>query len=514
MSSSDEQLSNALVKIISKVDYDNKSQERPIGCAIRLDAHYVITCSHVLQSSIGKQVNLEEGMLFPSFLPHLEAGNNKPLLELVQFHSEKKGLVAADSFDDMALLKIQGEMEDNNIRIASPAKHDEVDEAFIVKSSTGSDMAEANYVGVSDEGWLQLKFPNKEQVVEKGDSGSPVWNVKRTAITGMIVARKQDKGLCYAIPMYKIIRAFSEHFKKEQISPPDFLKEDDKYLQEIKQDIERDLKNSSLFCKQINLRCKVSSSTPGAILQFLINQCHAGNFGELIRSLRSAYVDGIDELDKENIRGRRDLQRAARGVVSKLVVFTVKQKEILRLKEIHAKNAVASPLSKLSAPAAAGVVARTICSPMSLTRKGSGRLEGDSHVSLESGFKTEGSNTAVDMLLIEIAAKVIPSLKVDRSKKDSWKTDLVRQLNATIKLSKEDPDIRFKRMFFFILPLGEDVISKQHQNVIKQLKEYLNDVTFFYITSKYADNVLTVDDAVIEAALRSFFIILDEDNEQ
>ncbi len=505
------QLSNTLVRI----RYQNGENGRFAGCAVRLNRQFVVTCAHVLQTALGDGRQLKEGLIFSSFLPDYPVQERTPLLKLLAFHPAMDGDVGYEDIEDMALLEIQGSQPDTVLDVSCPEKYKEDGHDFFVKSSASADAAKATCGDISGAGWLNLKFVNSEQIVEPGDSGSPVWNETKQAITAMLVARKKQKAICYAIPMYKVMQAFGKHLVPQEAVSGELIAEDSAYLDQIRQDIILDLQQSDLFREQVRVWCELDASNAEAILSHFESQCgENGDFVGLIQSLRSAFDRAISALGTHDNRERKQVLDAARGIASKLVVFTIKQDAILRYKS--SKNNKVRLLNKMAGSVAAGVAARTLGTRMKYQGHQQGRFDGDNYLALESGFTVEekrGANNTVDLLLRKLGEKLVPHAKRDLGI-ESEKTDLVNRINAKIQRAKTDKDPKYQRKYFFILPLDCEEPSEVHRSVIQQLSEKIQDVTFFYITSKYAHDVLTVDDYAIDEVLIEFFTTVNEHSEK
>lgn len=503
--------SSSLSKSLVRIRYQNSNDFA--GCGMLLNKQFVVTCCHVLRAAIGDD-EPQLGSVFSSFLPGHPSNSREPKLRLVQCYSEKKGDIGSADIEDLALLEIEGEVEVEDLIIAIPNPHDETMNSFTVKSSVGSDVSVSICKGVSNEGWLIIQLDNKEQIIEKGDSGSAVWNDSLNSITAMMVARKKDKGLCYAIPMYKVMQAFSGYLDPKPTLGIDFVAQDLGYLSDIKQDIVFDLQQSNVFREQIRHWCDLDGLNEDGMTNYLISQCESDDFVGLISSLRSAFDRASLQLDIDDIREQKRLMQAARGIVSKLVIFTIKQEAVLRIKKLDRQKARLLP--KMAGSVAAGVAARTLGTRIEYMKHKKGCFEGDSYLSLESGFsdkeKQGGSNTAT-LLLKKLGEKLVPHVKCDLTN-EVEKTDFINRINAKIQRARNNKDPKFQRKYFFILPLNSEKLSENHKSIIDQLSEMVRDVTFFYITSKYAHDILTVDDYEIDEALIEYFSTLNEFSEQ
>jgi len=500
----------------SLVQISNQARDGYAGCAIRLSGKYVVTCTHVLQAVISDDEEIVRGMIFSSYLPWYSGENKKPKLKLLDFFPVREGEVGPTDLEDLALLEIEGEDEGNyQGSIKAPKVFEEIGHYFFVKSTVGLDASEAECASVSSKkGWLTLKFKDKEQIVEQGDSGSAVWNESLNVITAMLVARKKRKGLCYAVPMYKVMKAFSGYLDPKPTLGIDFVAQDLGYLSDIKQDIVFDLQQSNVFREQIRHWCDLDGLNEDGMTNYLISQCESDDFVGLISSLRSAFDRASLQLDIDDIREQKRLMQAARGIVSKLVIFTIKQEAVLRIKKLDRQKARLLP--KMAGSVAAGVAARTLGTRIEYMKHKKGCFEGDSYLSLESGFsdkeKQGGSNTAT-LLLKKLGEKLVPHVKCDLTN-EVEKTDFINRINAKIQRARNNKDPKFQRKYFFILPLNSEKLSENHRSIIDQLSEMVRDVTFFYITSKYAHDILTVDDYEIDEALIEYFSTLNEFSEQ
>ena len=121
-------------------------------------------------------------------------------MEVVHFYPVVEGNITANQLEDMALLKFKEAHPPKEISrpaVEYPELFKQDNHPISIYSHKKNNFVDAKNKSHSPEGWLIL---DTDISVEKGDSGSPIWNKNHRAITGMLVARKRNELTCYAIP--------------------------------------------------------------------------------------------------------------------------------------------------------------------------------------------------------------------------------------------------------------------------------------------------------------------------
>lgn len=185
-----------------------KDQEGHAGCGFLIDSNWLITCTHVLEQ-VNRDAPLKAGMTFTIDLPFL--GQKGSTFELADHYPVMEGNVSLKDLEDMALLKIKDDSEWESVpvlKVKFPDYYDQNDHSIAIYSPKANDYPKAMCKSVSREGYLIL---GTDIPVEPGDSGAPVWNNNLEAITGMLVARRKDRPVCYVIPTVKILEGFKSY---------------------------------------------------------------------------------------------------------------------------------------------------------------------------------------------------------------------------------------------------------------------------------------------------------------
>ena len=107
---------------------------------------------------------------------------------------------------------------------------------------------------------------------------------------------------------------------------------DEDFLQEIRQSLEADLKKSEPFREHIIQSCGRDFGEPLQLPDYLIEQCVAGEFVEVIQNLQSAFVDSYDNINENDISALKKLYDAAEDAVSKLVLFNIKNEWMMQFR--------------------------------------------------------------------------------------------------------------------------------------------------------------------------------------
>ena len=179
-------LGKAFVKIQKQDDKNSYA-----GCGFFVDTEHIVTCAHVLDTANGDEQSLKKGQILTADMPFIDLKDIA--FELIDYVPQKDGKITFNESDDVALLKLKltthTKISEPQIKI--PRAYTENKRDITIYSQKTKDWIEGQTKAPTEEGWLEISVESK---VENGDSGSPVWNEKLHAITGMLVARKR-KGL-------------------------------------------------------------------------------------------------------------------------------------------------------------------------------------------------------------------------------------------------------------------------------------------------------------------------------
>lgn len=177
---------------LTKIRYGGE-QKGFAGCAIRLNSRYVVTCTHVLQTALGKneEDELPDGQVFAAYCPHDKVKQDFSL-KLLKHYLPKSSMSAAE-IEDLALLEVLDVAEPSDqgeTSLCYPDMYDQLIHEFYLYSTINQEGVTAACTATTEQGWLSLAIANNKQV-ERGDSGAPAFNTSLKAITGILVARKK-----------------------------------------------------------------------------------------------------------------------------------------------------------------------------------------------------------------------------------------------------------------------------------------------------------------------------------
>ncbi len=320
----------------AKIHYQQTNSLKYAGCGFHITDNYLLTCTHVLTAASGN-VLLQEGMEFTVDFPFISVEKIKVVL--VKYFEKKDANPSFEELQDMALLKFKDDKKPEKLPVTAPIKFPESDKQtghdFEIYSTKAVTFLDGKCKGAVETGWLVL---NTDLNVERGDSGSPVWNETIKGITGMLVARQLGIHACYIIPTVKIKQAFSDFPSIALLDNPEqrfsssFLIDVEEFRKEVLKELimsftlAEELRNA--FLKQHRLSTNTSPEDLGAKLLKEAEQ----DVCRIIRNLSIVLRDSLPNYERKNdFMTAEELIKATEFIVISLALLAIEN-----AKQLHA----------------------------------------------------------------------------------------------------------------------------------------------------------------------------------
>jgi hypothetical protein len=486
-----------LGKAFAKIHYSGKENEYA-GCGFLIDSKHLVTCTHVLKTANG-DTTFQAGDSFTVDLPFLDLKNVQ--VELVH-HFPVKESVTFGEHEDMALLKFTGEVEKELplSQVSYPIVYAQAKDAIEIYSTKTKDYVQGNCSGVTEESWLAI---NTDKTVEPGDSGSPVWNKRLEAVTGMLVARKRGKLTCYVIPTTKILSGFKAYIK---IAVPEntTIKRDEEFLEEVKESIATDLNHCNQLQDRLIQECVIPYTASHDVCGFLIGQCFEGNFAETVRNIQSAFVGCWDKLEMNNQREVDLLLHTAGALVSKLVLYNIK-KEWMEAYQTQCFNDASGVSLPDMNPIGVEVIVSRQTQTVPAFKGASGGLRGvqvGKVYTLESGIKREGA-------LATMLKKLAEGILSNRLDVDTNNAQVISDIRDTIRYRRKHKNFQLRQRYFLLIPSdGKSPLADS--TVQAELAQLIPELEWITLKSGDCKQVFLLDDGELMTAIREFYTTLEK----
>ena len=277
------------------------------------------------------------------------------------------------------------------------------------------------------------------------------------------------------------------------------------YLQEIRQSLEADFKKSEPFREHVIQICDRDFGEYQKLHDYLIEQCVAGQFVEVIQNLQSALVDSYESINENDISALNKLYDAAEDAVSKLVVFNIKNEWMMQFRSdcsTRSQNEHILPdMTFGSVEVVSSREARTI--PRFYMDSHSLNLQGGKGVALESGIR---SNDVVRDVIKRLYSRVMErELTTDLDEHKAVST-----LQKTIQQRKMQKNFKLRKNYFLMLPAESNQSGLADPEVLAKLKELLPDLSFIRIKSGRHEETFIVEDEDLMVAISEFFTTMEK----
>ncbi len=279
---------------------------------------------------------------------------------------------------------------------------------------------------------------------------------------------------------------------------------DGDFLKEIKEILVQDLKKSELFRNHVIKSCELNLVDAAGLHGYLIDQCLRGEFVQIIQNLQSAFVNSYDELGNSDITAIRKLYQAAEDTLSKLVLFNVRNDWMAQYCHEHNKNYHHDHLlPDMSFGSVEVVISREA---QTIPRFQFGRqdlnLQGAKGVALESGFR---SKDVVRDIIKRLFHRVMEQEITDHFDEER----AINILQRTIQQRKQQKNLKLRKNYFLLIP-NDSSSPLADENVQKEIKKMLPDLSFIRIKSGKYEETFIVEDADLMVAISEFYKTLEE----
>ena len=279
---------------------------------------------------------------------------------------------------------------------------------------------------------------------------------------------------------------------------------DEDFLQEIRDSLEADLKKSEPFREHVIQTCGRDFGEPLQLPYYLIEQCIAGEFVEVIQSLQSAFVDSYDTINENDISALKKLYDAAEDAVSKLVLFNIKNEWMMQFRNdcntgSHHEHSLPE-MTFGSVEVVSSREARTI--PKFYMDRNAINLQGGKGVALESGIR---SKDVVRDVIKRLYSRVMErELTTDLDENQAIST-----LQRTIQQRKKQKNLKLRKNYFLLLPTSNNS-ELTDPEVQTKLKELLPDLSLIRLKSGCHEETFIVEDEDLMVAISEFFTTLEK----
>ena len=174
-------LQSSLIRIWSKKPSDKSS--RIVGAGFVVTPEHAVTCSHVINTALGRD---EEDARFPEFSFFLDfLGANCPLAEARVLHwfpiCENSEI---DDLEDIAILQLSDPLPAGVFPVPVAVPNEQFNQ--IRMCGFPSDVPNGTYLtgivqGRTKKGWIEL-HPENNRTADPGFSGTAAWEMKQNAV--------------------------------------------------------------------------------------------------------------------------------------------------------------------------------------------------------------------------------------------------------------------------------------------------------------------------------------------
>ena len=278
---------------------------------------------------------------------------------------------------------------------------------------------------------------------------------------------------------------------------------DDDYLQEIRQSLEADFKKSEPFRKHVIQICDREFGDTQKLHDYLIEQCIAGQFVEVIQNLQSALVDSDECINENDISALNKLYSAAEDAVSKLVVFNIRNEWMKQFhRDCSARSHHEHFLPDMTLGSMEGITsreARTI--PRFYLDSHSLNLQSGKGVTLESGIQSKDVvRDVIKRLYFRVMERELTT--------DLDENEAVSTLKIRIQQRKTQKNLKLRKNYFLLIPSEKNQSGLADPEVQTKLKELLPDLSFIHIKSGSCEETFIVEDEDLMVAISEFFTSL------
>ncbi len=275
----------------------------------------------------------------------------------------------------------------------------------------------------------------------------------------------------------------------------DFLKEVQASLGSLKQ-------SSKLYHDKLVKQCAVPLKEANDLPGYLIKQCLEGHFAKIVRNMETTFVSCLKELDANNSWEINAVLQAAEDLISKLVLFNVKNEWI---EEYYSKSALAIEpkymLPDLNLTAIEVVASRQTQTIPRFQASGKGMrdINIDKVFTLEIGIK-HGIDTYLKLLHSSILGNQFND-GMDRN-------ELIQDIKDTIAYRKKHTDIALRKRYFILIPSDESASLANKELQLELARLLAPELEWITLKMGTREQVFLITDGELKTAIREFFTTL------
>ena len=283
---------------------------------------------------------------------------------------------------------------------------------------------------------------------------------------------------------------------------------DEEFLQEITAILAQDWNKSELLRDNMTKSCQLAVVPQEGLHGYMIDQCLQGEFVQMIQNLQSAFVDSCASLGNAKIGEINILCQVAEGILSKLVLFNVKNEWMMQYRRTNAQNHgneyILPEMSFASAEVIVSREAKTI--PSFQFGRHDFNLQAAKGVTLESGIR---SNDVVRDIIKRLYFRVMNQELIGQLD-EARAIDLLKR---TIAQRKQQRNVKLRKNYFLLIP-SEANSPLANTEVQTKIKNLLPDLSFIRIKSGHREETFIVEDADLMVAISEFYTTLEENKPQ
>lgn len=279
---------------------------------------------------------------------------------------------------------------------------------------------------------------------------------------------------------------------------------DAEFLDEVKKNLELDLKRLDIFRGHIERNCGADFTNQNGLIGYLIEQCLAGEFVQIIQHIESAFVDSFDEIGEDNYSAATKLYQSAKDMVSKLVLFNVKNEWMQAYRATNSQRTHHEhELPRMTFSSVEVVMSRE-ANTFPEFRKNVHDLDWQSG----RGIKLEPGIRAKDVVR-DVVSRLHKQIRSQELGIQHDQTRAIEVLRKTIQQRKKHKNPKLRKNYFLILSDMDGALLAD-QSAQEELKRLLPDLAFINLQSERDTETFIVEDTDLMIAISEFFTTLEK----
>lgn len=293
----------------------------------------------------------------------------------------------------------------------------------------------------------------------------------------------------------------------DQINPvqkePDYLA-DDQFLDQIKALLVQDLRKSEEFCNHLTEVCRIKKNDLPTLVEELIKQCQVSNgIEDIILNARYALFNSREQIKASDFISINNLCKAAEGVVSKLVLFNVKDDWVTQYRQSQKLNQSSHHDFPNLTMSGVDIAFSRIGKTLPLQRRyGDGSQLAAKKGELESGIGISAVKRDVIKNLYKLVVREDLADGFDEAQ-------TLQNLNDTIEQNKKLKILKMRKNHFLIVS-NDPNSPLNNKEIQEEVIDLLPDLSLIRIKAGEMAEVFFIDDTKLAVTIREFYKTLDE----